>query len=245
MSLRSEYHCLLILGFRDETQMLGTGMLAKTSELIKVTKEEWRLRKIFRKYRHFTMIPENIYIGNLQLATKVGSTSGAIVECGTWRGGMIAGIADVLGPDRHYCLFDSFEGLPPAKEIDGEAALAWQRDTSGAMYHNNCRASEEEARLAMSMSAATDYALVKGWFNETLPKAVVGPIALLRMDADWYDSTKAILDNLADRVVPGGLIVVDDYYTYEGCARAVNECAVEKNWMIRQYRFGEVCYLIA
>lgn len=191
------------------------------------------------------MIPENIYIANLHLATTVKNISGEIIECGTWRGGMIAGIADVLGPDRHYRLFDSFEGLPPAKEIDGEAALAWQRDTASPTYYENCRAAEEEAKKAMSMSAATAYTLVKGWFEDTLPSNRVGSIALLRMDADWYDSTKAILDNLADCVVPGGLIIVDDYYAYQGCARAINECATTRNWMIRQSRIGGVCYIIA
>jgi O-methyltransferase len=219
-------------------------MFARTAERIKFAKDQRRYRKAFQKYREFTMIPENIYTGNLHLVAEVKDISGDIVECGTWRGGMIAGIADVLGPDRHYHLFDSYEGLPPATEIDGEAALAWQRDTSNPGYYNNCSASEDEAKQAMSMSVATDYTLVKGWFSETLPCASVGPIALLRMDADWYDSTKAILDNLADCVVPGGLIIVDDYYVYQGCARAVNECAVARNWMIRQYEIGEICYII-
>lgn len=96
----------------------------------------------------------------------------------------------------------------------------------------------------MSMSAATDYVVVKGWFHETLPSAVVDTIALLRLDADWYDSTKAILDNFAHCVVPGGLIIVDDYYTFEGCARAVNECAAQRSWMIRQHRLAGVCYIL-
>jgi hypothetical protein len=191
------------------------------------------------------MVPENIYTANLHLAAKVKSIPGAIVECGTWRGGMIAGIADALGADRHYYLFDSYEGMPPTKEIDGEAARAWEKNTSGPYYHNNCRASEDEAKQTMSMSAATNYTLMKGWFNETLPGANIGPIALLRMDADWYDSTKLILDNLARCLVPGGLIIVDDYYVYQGCARAVNECAAVRNWTIRQYRIAGVCYIIA
>ena len=190
------------------------------------------------------MIPENIYTGNLHLAAEVKDIQGAIVECGTWRGGMIAGIADILGASRQYRLFDSYEGLPPAKEIDGEAALAWQRDTSSPIYYDNCRASEEEARQAMSMSAATDFDLVKGWFSDTLPAAEVGPIAILRIDADWYESTKQVLDSLASYVVPGGLIVVDDYHTWTGCTRAVNECAAARNWMIRQYWLGGVCYIV-
>lgn len=207
-------------------------------------RDDLRFRKIFRKYRDFTMVPENVYTGNLHLAASVRHIPGDIVECGTWRGGMIAGVADVLGPERHYYLFDSYEGLPPVKEIDGEAALAWSRDVNGPNYHDNCRASEDEAQLAMSMSSAKSVTIVKGWFEETLPSASVGPIAILRMDADWYDSTKQILNNLAPRVVSGGLILVDDYYTWEGCTRAVNECAAARNWMIRQYEHGGVCHII-
>ena len=218
-------------------------MLASAAGLAKIARDQLRFRKTFQKFRQFTMIPENIYIANLHLAAKLENIPGDIVECGTWRGGMIAGIADVLGPSRHYYLFDSFEGMPPAREIDGEVALAWEKNKSGPYYFDNCRASEEEARQAMSMSAATNYTLVKGWFQETLPKACVGPIALLRMDADWYDSTKQILDNLAHLVVPGGMVVIDDYYVFQGCARAVNECAAARGWTIRQYRLGMICYI--
>lgn len=191
------------------------------------------------------MLPKSWYIGNLHLSRRVTSTPGAVVECGTWRGGMIAGIADVLGPERKYYLFDSFEGLPPAKEIDGEAALAWSRDVNGPYYFNNCRASENEAKRTMSMSCATDFVTVKGWFEKTLPDAKVGPIALLRLDADWYDSTKQILDSFAHLVVSGGLILVDDYYVFQGCTRAINEYAASRNWKIRQYWRGEVCYVVA
>jgi predicted O-methyltransferase YrrM len=93
------------------------------------------------------------------------------------------------------------------------------------------------------MSLAKDYTIVKGSFNDTLPKANTGPIALLRMDADWYDSTKQILAMLASSVATGGLVIVDDYYTWAGCARAVNEYAAEKSWPIRQFRRGGICYM--
>jgi hypothetical protein len=71
----------------------------------------------------------------------------------------------------------------------------------------------------------------------------IEPIALLRMDADWYESTRCILENLASRLAPGGLILVDDYYTWDGCAQAVNEFAVERKWKIRQSRIHGVCYI--
>jgi O-methyltransferase len=95
----------------------------------------------------------------------------------------------------------------------------------------------------MSRSGAADYVVVKGWFDQTLPQAnLAEPIALLRMDADWYESTKCILDNLASRVAPGGMIVVDDYYTWEGCTQAVNEFAAAHKLKIRQSTNG-VAYL--
>jgi hypothetical protein len=203
---------------------------------------EASFHRLYRKYRNYTMIPSAMYVGNLHLAASIQDLRGSVVECGTWRGGMIAGIADVLGSERSYYLCDSFQGLPPAREIDGAAAQAWQADTASPVYHNNCTASEEDARGAMSLSRAKDFQIVKGWFEETLPTLRPQPIALLRMDADWYESTKCILENLAEQVVKGGLIIIDDYYTWEGCAVAVNEFAARHKWQIRQSHHG-VCYI--
>jgi hypothetical protein len=121
-------------------------LVKKCQQLVKFATDELRFRRIYQRYSNFTMVPEDIYVGNLRLARRVADISGSIIECGTWRGGMIAGIADVLGCSRRYHLFDSFQGLPPAKEVDGTAALAWQSNTTSPTYRNNCTASEEEAR---------------------------------------------------------------------------------------------------
>jgi hypothetical protein len=212
--------------------------------VLKFVVDEWRYRRIARKYKHWSMVSKAEYISNLRIAAHIKNVPGVVVECGTWRGGMIAGIADVLGRNRRYYLFDSFEGLPPAQEIDGMEALAWQSNKSAPQYYNNCAASEEEAREAMSKSSATDYRIIKGWFNSTLPKMDSNEkIALLRMDADWYDSTKCILDHLGDLVVPGGIVIVDDYYVWEGCTIAVNEYAAAHKWRIRQSRYAGVCFV--
>ena len=182
-------------------------------------------RSIYRKYRASTMIYELMYVDNLELCARFAAKPGCVVECGVWRGGMSAGMAEVLGANRQYFLFDSFEGLPPAREdLDGKAAIAWQSDTGSPNYYNNCSAAEEEARTAMKLSGATSFSLVKGWFNETVP-GFVPPceIAVLRLDGDWYDSTRVCLENLYPHVAPGGVVIVDDYYIWDGCARAVNE----------------------
>ena len=182
-------------------------------------------RGIYRKYRAYTQIHEAMYVDNLELCAKFEAMRGCVVECGVWRGGMSAGMAEVLGADRQYFLFDSFEGLPPAREdVDGAAAIAWQSNTTSPTYRNNNTAAEEEAAAAMKLSGTPSFSLVKGWFNETLPRfAPPCDIAVLRLDGDWYDSTRASLENLYPHVAPGGIVIVDDYYNWDGCARAVNE----------------------
>jgi O-methyltransferase len=159
---------------------------------------------------------------------------------------MISGIADVLGPGREYFLFDSFEGLPPAKSIDGASALAWQADKDSPNYLDNCTAAADFANAAMRKSSATRFSLVKGWFDDTLPSfRAPGGIALLRLDGDWYDSTMTCLKFLLPQVVAGGIVIVDDYHTWDGCTRAVHEqlAGTSSCWRIGQYE-GDVCTLV-
>ena len=89
------------------------------------------------------MIYEAMYVDNLELCARFAAVPGCVVECGVWRGGMVAGIAEVLGASRDYFLFDSFEGLPPAREeLDGVSAVAWQKDSRSPAHYNNCTAAE-------------------------------------------------------------------------------------------------------
>jgi O-methyltransferase len=201
--------------------------------------------RLYRCFKEFTMIREEIFKSNLALASRIKTLEGCVVECGVWRGGMIAAIAALLGPDRTYYLFDSFEGLRPAQAIDGEAALEWQRNTDSPLYFDNCKAPYEIAYKSMTLSGARKFNLVKGWFNETTPQHRVGePIALLRLDGDWYESTMVCLENLFDRVVPGGLIILDDYYTWDGCSRALHDYLSRKSATERIQSFDGICFLV-
>jgi len=191
---------------------------------LRYRRERQRMYATYEKYSGFTMIPRGDYCLNLQLAETVRDVAGAVVECGVWRGGMSAGIADVLGAQRTYILCDSFQGLPDAKPIDGAAALAYQSDPTHPEYHDNCSASEDYARRAMALSAASDVHIVAGWFEATVPHLrIPDGIALLRLDGDWYESTMTCLTRIAPRLVPGGRIVLDDYYAWSGCRTAVDE----------------------
>jgi O-methyltransferase len=204
-----------------------------------------RYGAVYDRFRDFTMIPRILYINNLILAERVSALPGCVVECGVWRGGMSAGLPAVLGTDRQYFLFDSFEGLPPAKEVDGESAIRWQQNPLSPDHNNNCTAGEDFADRAMTLSGSRSFHLVKGWFEKTLPSfRPPEPIALLRLDADWYDSTMVCLKSLFDSMLPQGLIIIDDYYTWDGCSRAVHDFLSQRSAVERIQSSPEgVCFL--
>lgn len=177
------------------------------------------------KYRDATMIRPHAYVENILLAAEAARrTSGAIAECGTWRGGMAAGLMERCGP-RQYFFFDSFEGLPDAKELDGLEAVEYQQNADAPGYYDNCTASEATFRsvIARAPQQGREVTIVKGWFEETLPVTAVPSLSVLRLDGDWYESTMTCLTNLWDLVLPGGLILIDDYHAWEGCSRAVHD----------------------
>jgi hypothetical protein len=200
------------------------------------SREDWResrdLPPLLEKVRPFTMVREES-LAELARQVRVVLTQavrGALVECGTWRGGASFLMADLLrradASDRRVWMFDSFEGIQPPQAIDGPAANAWAADTSGPMYFDNLRAPVEGVRRAAEeLGLASWTEIVKGWFDQTLPscRERIGPIALLRIDADWHASVACVLDQLYRQVADGGLIMLDDYYTYDGCAIAVHE----------------------
>ncbi|MBL7701559.1 MAG: class I SAM-dependent methyltransferase [Ferruginibacter sp.] len=202
---------------------------------------------IHKKYLQFTMVKRRDYIDCLKLVSRFKHINGSIIECGVWRGGMIAGIADVMGNARNYYLFDSFEGLPDAKEIDGQTAIAWQADKTSAGYYDNCKAEMEWAQKAIGLAGVTNKtSFIKGWFDDTVPQFKADePIAVLRLDGDWYDSTMVCLDHLFPKVAEGGLIILDDYYAWDGCSKALHDYLSKHKRperIVQAYSSG--CYLI-
>jgi|HubBroStandDraft_5_1064220.scaffolds.fasta_scaffold61239_2 O-methyltransferase len=205
----------------------------------------WRLRRIQEQCRNFTMISRDGFIDNLRLIDSVKNIPGCVVECGVWRGGMSAGMAMFLGPGRKYYLFDSFEGLPPAKPIDGEAANHWQQNREAPGYFDNCSAPETFATSAMTMAGVASFRIVKGWFDRTLPiERMREPIAVLRLDGDWYESTTTCLEHLFGQVSVGGVVIFDDYYTWDGCSRAVHDFLSRHSRPERVRTFGYFAYLL-
>jgi len=212
-----------------------------------------RLARLWRRNRGATLINRRRYIGNLHLVASAledpALDGGAVVECGTWKGGMACGLLAVAPGARDFHFFDSFEGLPPAEPIDGQRALDWQADTEAPDYYDNNRADRGafEARVTAAARPEQRIHVHQGWFSETLSKAPADlEIAVLRLDGDWYRSTLDCLEQLFDKVMPGGLVIIDDYLDWDGCTRAVHDflSARQAPEAIRQSRFGGVFHIV-
>ena len=200
-----------------------------------------KYENLYQAYSSYTRIIQPHYLWNCELAASV-SVAGDVVECGVWKGGMMAGIAEIMGADRYYHLFDSFEGLPDVTAIDGESAATWMKTNDIAA----CKTEERFAAEAMRQAGANNVNIVKGWFNKTL-ETVSFPrgIALLRLDADWYSSTAECLNVLYEKVNVGGMIIFDDYFAWDGCSKALHDF-LSMNKLTDRIRVknGEVCYVI-
>ena len=160
---------------------------------------------------------------------------GVIIECGVAQGGtaaMMALSSRAFGNEnREFWFFDSYEGLPEPTEEDYEGVKAG--DYVGVLVKGSCLGTIEQVSelLFDKLNLPKDkITLVNGWFQDTVPshKDKVGKIAILRLDGDWYESTKIPLENFYQHISPGGCVVIDDYATCFGSKKATDEF-IEEN----------------
>lgn len=154
---------------------------------------------------------------------------GSFVETGVAQGGSIIFMKkylDRLGHSRTIHACDSFQGLPPAGDYDYD----YKNEHASFQDHSVVTVSKVQFTSnleKMGVDAAT-IVTHEGWFSQTLAE-ITEPIALLRMDGDWYDSTMTTLDYLYDQVVPGGVVIIDDYGWWQGCKKAVHDFFLKRN----------------
>ena len=162
------------------------------------------------------------------------SIPGDVVECGVWRGGSMMAAARTLlrlgDVSRTLHLFDTFEGMPPPTELDRAAAdgtpaadLLATEDRATSVNWAVAGLDLVRANVESVGYPADRVKYVVGKVEETIPRQVPERIALLRLDTDWYESTRHELIHLYPRLVPGGLLIVDDYGHWGGARRAVDE----------------------
>ncbi|MCW2967339.1 MAG: hypothetical protein JWM71_1111 [Solirubrobacteraceae bacterium] len=164
---------------------------------------------------------------------------GDLAECGVWRGGsvlaMILTLQELGVQDRNIHLYDTFEGMTAPTEhdvspLDPPASETWEQSQEGGerawseLFAPEVFNFDDVRRTVLGTGYPEDRIhFVKGPVEETLPAHAPERLALLRLDTDWYESTKAEMDHLYPRLADGGVLIVDDYGHWEGARRAVEE----------------------
>ncbi|HSY05808.1 MAG TPA: TylF/MycF/NovP-related O-methyltransferase [Steroidobacteraceae bacterium] len=172
--------------------------------------------------------------------------AGDFVECGVWRGGNSLLAADVfrsLASGRRVWLYDTFAGMtePTAADVNfrGEAADVNFRLSRRTDHNDWCYAPLEEVRTHFANAGllTEQVRFIKGDVAQTLSAAGELPqtIAVLRLDTDWYESTKTELEALYPRLVPGGVLIIDDYGHWGGARKAVDEYFAARERPFLQY----------
>jgi len=158
---------------------------------------------------------------------------GLVIEAGTARGGSAIVMAAAKAPERPMKVYDVFGMIPPPSDHDGadvheryaKITGGEARGPGGDTYYGYrddlyTEVTESFARHGVPV-AERSVELIKGLFEDTIEGDE--PVALAHLDGDWYESTMTCLTRIAPRLVPGGRIVLDDYYAWSGCRTAVDE----------------------
>ena len=189
--------------------------------------------EMFLAAREYTMTAKDAMFALYQAVGYVvrARLEGDFVEAGVWRGGsaLLAALAfRKLGDRRRLHLFDTFTGMTAPTDVDtdimGDAASDLM-DRFAEADGSWCYASEEDVRSTFSRHGISgdDLNIVKGDVLNTLPLNVPDRIAILRLDTDWYESTRLELELLYPRLVRGGVLMIDDYGYWQGSRKATDE----------------------
>ncbi|QQO17512.1 class I SAM-dependent methyltransferase [Bradyrhizobium diazoefficiens] len=197
----------------------------------------------------YTMVSRERLYAHFQAIRYVSEhgVSGDIVECGVWRGGVsMLGALTLLShadASRRIWLYDTFAGMakPGAEDQspwDGNNAVRlWSKHKNDGR-NDWCYAPLSEVRKNMLSTGYPEdrITFVQGDVVETLGQHVPDKIAVLRLDTDWYASTKAELEILFPRLVKGGVLLIDDYGAWSGCKKAVDEYLSENKIPLMLHR---------
>ena len=193
---------------------------------------------LVRSVQPYTMTsPERIYalVQAVEYITQR-EIPGDIVECGVWKGGSMMAVAQTLlalnQPTRHLYLFDTFAGMTKPSDLDGSVAVDKFEDRKIDDSSSNwAYAALDEVKQVVYRTGYDPAKIhfVKGKVEDTLPEKTPEKIALLRLDTDWYESTKHELIHLFPRLSPGGVLILDDYNRWPGARKATDEFFAENN----------------
>ena len=210
--------------------------------------DDWSTH-VYRAVESFTMTSPERVLSAIE-ATKYiveHRIEGAIVECGVWKGGSTMAIALTLNKlgdnNREIYLYDTFSGMSVPADIDisykgVRARKTFAEKRISADSSDWCLSPIEEVRKNVYSTGYPNdrFHFIEGKVEDTIPKNSPEEIAILRLDTDWYESTKHELKHLFPRVSPRGVIIIDDYGYWQGARKAVDEYISENNLCLFLHR---------
>jgi hypothetical protein len=201
--------------------------------------------EILRTVKPYTMTSVERQFALIQAVRYVvrANIPGSIVECGVWRGGSMMAVAHTLkrltDDGRDLYLFDTYEGMTRPTDLDiccdGKPALIkFERTNKTSDTSDWCYASIEEVQRNLVSTGYNTNRLkfIKGKVEDTLPRSAPNQISLLRLDTDWYESTRHELIHLFPRLSAGGVLIIDDYGHWQGSKKATDEYLAQNNIFI-------------
>jgi O-methyltransferase len=172
---------------------------------------------------------------------RINNIDGDIVECGVWKGGNILGIIEYLEfhkiKNRNVWIYDTFEGMTPPDEFDVDHSnLSASIQMSNPMVLAKSSIDEVKENLSKSNFDRNKLKFIIGDVSETLTisENIPNRISILRLDTDWYKSTRDELVFLYPMLLIGGVLIVDDYGHWRGSKKAVDEYFENKNILIEK-----------
>jgi O-methyltransferase len=201
--------------------------------------------EIYNAVTPYTMTtPERVFslVNAIQYLEK-NQITGAMVECGVWKGGSSMAMALTLkklgSENRDIYLYDTFAGMPAPKDVDvsikgNPAHKKFSKRKTSEDSSNWCFAPFEEVKKNVLGTGYNKDKIhfIKGKVEDSIPKTLPKEIALLRLDTDWYESTKHELIHMFPLLKTNGVLIVDDYGHWKGAKIATDEYIEENNIQI-------------
>jgi len=212
------------------TKVKGKYQLAIPDNINRADRE---IIKICSSYTMTSVERQVALINSVEYVSR-NNIAGGFVECGVWKGGSSLAAAlkfSELGDYRDIFMFDTFEGMtsPTAADIDingkkADALLSMEeKSDDGSIW---CNSDLETAKKTMRLAEnypEKNIIFIKGKVEDTLKDNIPPSISILRLDTDWYESTKYEMEYLFPRLAIGGILILDDYGHWCGAKKAVNE----------------------
>ena len=233
----------------------GLQIINKNQSIAELSNKDKVLLDLVSKYsmspkiRIFSLLQSLRYVKEKKI-------EGDFVECGVWRGGNLMLFKKFL--DNEYkekniniYAYDTFDGMTKPEEIDydlntkkiAKDILKIDTQKKSNMW-GVCNLKDVKNNLLKNCSNIDNFKFIEGKVEETLNKKENLPekISILRLDTDWYKSTKKELNTLYEKVSPGGVIIIDDYGHWSGSKKAVDEFF--KNKFVWMHYIDYACRLI-